>query len=250
MHIVDDQVDTEDLALARWGALLTHRTGVGWVVSIPEGRAWPLDTTRVHVVDGQRDVVPERVLAITAPFHRGRPLNRRVRLGLSETTHQFGPELSVVVTRFRVQRGPQEERFERVTVSETGDSGASVLTPVVDRLRLAGAGAPVNEHRASLAFGVPSPTFGAVADGFRPGVFESTTDLKPEIEIPAISAEASGSELVTAALASSTNQLLVRLPEVLAGGDEAAIHDVRAVVRRMRSECCLLYTSPSPRDRG
>ena len=221
LHGVDDYVDTADNRLAAWGVRAFHRTGVGWLVELPAATVINANGTvvddrpggsrrQVVPVDGAASEVPSRVVDLTASFHRGAPLTRRTRVGLTRQVATFGPAATVSLERYRVRDDGREMRFERVRV---WGASAVATTQIVAQLRATGAGDPEPDIAAPL------------------GRIDTNHRLRPS----PIGADASGASLVRVGLASPTVGVITRWPSLLRNSDPQAVHEVRRDLRRLRS---------------
>src|SRR5437773_4582698 len=152
--------DTPDLRLARWGVSLRHRAGEGWTLKLAPPPSAPGKPAAVLERDeltfeGSAKKPPDRALDMVRAYVRKSELvpvarlsttRRRVRLVDATGTRVaevVDDEVSVrdgrrVAARFR----EIEVEVPSTNGAELSDSADGILTPLVTRLRGAGAGAP------------------------------------------------------------------------------------------------------------
>lgn len=214
--------DTPDLRLARWGVSLRHRSGEGWTLKLPGEVADGLLARSELEFPGRAGKPPAEALAAVRAYVRDREVapvarlstwRRRVRLKDAR-----GPLADVVDDEVTVLDGRRvAARFREVEVELRGDGGQPVLEPVLEQLREAGARPqedPVPKHVRAIGPRAEAP---------------------PEVAPAPVAADATGGDLVRAALATSAAALLRRDPAVRLGGDPEAVHDMRVATRRLRS---------------
>jgi CHAD domain-containing protein len=221
--------DTPDLRLARWGVSLRRRAGEGWTLKLadPPSRAPRpgalLERDELTYQGGPRRP-PAAALGVVRAFVRGSELapvarlstvRRRVRLvdaGGRLVAEVVDDEVSVrdgrrVAARFR--------EIE-VEVPEGGGDAVGIVTPIVERLRQAGAGIPDPTPKHVRALG-PRAT------------------EPPEVAPEPLPAGATAAQAIRNAIAESVASLLNHDPPVRTGRDPEAVHQARVATRRLRS---------------
>jgi len=218
--------DTPDLRLARWGVSLRHRAGEGWTLKLAPsspGRQEMLERDELTFQGGARKP-PDGALAFVrayvrkaelVPVARLSTLRRRVRLldaGGSRLADVVDDEVSVrdgrrVAARFR--------EIE-VEVANQSDGGDSIVTPLIMRLRAAGAGAPDPTPKYLRALG--------------PRAMEP-----PEVAPAAIGPESPAAMVIRSVIAESVAAVLHQDPFVRTGRDPEAVHQARVATRKLRS---------------
>src|SRR2546430_5593858 len=146
--------DTPDLRLARWGVSLRRRAGEGWTLklapppSAPGKRGVVLERDEL-TFQGSATKPPEAALEVVrayvrkaelVPVARLSTVRRRVRLVDATGTRVA----EVVDDEGSVRDGRRvAARFREIEVEVPGEDGVDgIITPLVTRLRSAGAGAP------------------------------------------------------------------------------------------------------------
>ncbi|HEX4580214.1 MAG TPA: CYTH and CHAD domain-containing protein [Candidatus Dormibacteraeota bacterium] len=227
--------DTDDLALARWGITLRHRSGEAgptWTVKLPQaatGRTMARD--ELTFAGAERAIPPEAADLVRA-YVRGRALIPVARLHTSrkpiEIQKSDGTTLvEIVDDAVSVHTGRRvTRRFREVEVeAKDGAPAQAVLRSAVRRIASAGAqdGQPMPKLVRALG-----------ARARRP----------PEVVVPELGREPRPDELVRHAIAASVVQLLQRDALVRLGDDEEGVHKFRVATRRLRSDLgtfiCLL----------
>jgi CHAD domain-containing protein len=220
--------DTADLRLARWGVSLRHRAGEGWTLklapppSAPGKPAAVLERDELTFEGGTKkppDAALEVVRAYVrraalVPVARLSTVRRRVRL-----VDPTGVRVAEVVDdEVSVRDGRRvAARFREIEVEVPGQDGAEgVITPVVTRLRAAGAGAPDPTPKHIRALG--------------PRAIES-----PEVAAEPLLPNAPARDVIRNTIAESVAALLRHDPLVRTGRDPEAVHQARVATRKLRS---------------
>jgi len=141
--------DTPDLRLARWGVSLRYRAGEGWTLKLsPSSSNGLLERDEIAFPGGPKKP-PAAALALVRAYVRKSELvavarlstvRRRVRLVGADG----GRMAEVVDDEVSVRDGRRvAARFREIEVEVAGaDGNDAIVSPLVDRLRAAGAGAP------------------------------------------------------------------------------------------------------------
>ena len=215
--------DTPDLRLARWGVSLRHRAGEGWTLKLAEPPSKPGNQRAVLERDeltfqGSAKRPPEAALEVVraelVPVARLSTVRRRVRLIDASGTRVA----EVVDDEVSVRDGRRvAARFREIEVEVPGeDSVDGIITPLVTRLRGAGAGAPDPTPKHIRALG--------------PRAIEP-----PEVAQAPLLPDAPANDVIQNVLAESVAALLHNDPLVRTGRDPEAVHQARVATRKMRS---------------
>src|SRR5256714_10925278 len=225
--------DTPDLRLARWGVSLRHRAGEGWTLklapppSAPGKRASVLERDEL-TFEGSAKEPPDRALDMVRAYVRKSELvpvarlsttRRRVRLVDATGTRVaevVDDEVSVRDGRRVAARFREIEVEVPSTNGAHGVEGTEIITPLVTRLRGAGAGAPD-----------PTPTH---IRALGPRAIEPP-EVAPEPLLP----NAPAKDVIRYTLAQSVASLLHHDPLVRTGRDPEAVHQSRVATRKLRS---------------
>src|SRR5437016_10315627 len=226
--------DTPDLRLARWGVSLRRRAGEGWALklapppSAPGKRGVVLERDEL-TFQGSATKPPEAALEVVrgyvrkaelVPVARLSTVRRRVRLVDATGTRVaevVDDEVSVrdgrrVAARFR----EIEVEVPSTNGADGTDSTAGIITPLVTRLRGAGAGAPDPTPKHIRALG--------------PRAIEP-----PEVSPLPLAPDAPAKDVIKNAIAESVAALLHHDPLVRTGRDPEAVHQARVATRQLRS---------------
>jgi CHAD domain-containing protein len=221
--------DTPDLRLARWGVSLRHRAGEGWTLKLPPRAPAANESAGLLqrdelTFDGGAKKPPDAAVAVVrayvrkaelVPVARLATVRRRVRL-----VDAAGMRLAEVVDdEVSVRDGRRvAARFREieVEVAANGEDGEGILTPLVMRLRGAGAGAPDPTPKHIRALG--------------PRAMEP-----PEVFSQPVPRDASAKDVIRNVLAESVAALLHHDPLVRTSGDPEAVHQARVATRKLRS---------------
>src|SRR5690242_5561220 len=220
--------DTPDLRLARWGVSLRHRAGEGWTLkladppSAPGRQAAVLERDELTFQGGAKKP-PEAALEVVrayvrkaelVPVARLSTVRRRVRL-----VDPSGTRVAEVVDdEVSVRDGRRvAARFREIEVEAAGENGVDgVITPLVTKLRVSGAGAPDPTPKHIRALG--------------PRAIEPP-EVSPEPLLPAPTAR----DVIKHALSESIAALLHHDPLVRTSRDPEAVHQARVATRKLRS---------------
>ena len=222
--------DTPDLRLARWGVSLRHRAGEGWTLklsSLPtkaEGRDEPglLERDEITFPGGPKRP-PAAAVALVRAYVRTADLvsvarlsTTRMRVRLVDT--QGNRVAEVVDDEVSVRDGRRvAARFREIEVEVVGaDANGSIIAPIVERLRTAGAGAPDPTPKHIRALG--------------PRAMEP-----PEVAPLQVTPDSAARDAIRSVLAESVAALLRNDPLVRAGADPEAVHQARVATRKLRS---------------
>src|SRR5438105_6026687 len=225
--------DTPDLRLARWGVSLRHRAGEGWTLKLAPPPSAPGKPAAVLERDeltfeGSAKKPPDRALDMVRAYVRKSELvpvarlsttRRRVRLVDATGTRVaevVDDEVSVRDGRRVAARFREIEVEVPSTNGAHGAEGAEIITPLVTRLRGAGAGAPDPTPKHIRALG--------------PRAIEPP-EVAPEPLLP----NAPAKDVIRYTLAESVAALLHNDPLVRTGRDPEAVHQARVATRKMRS---------------
>src|SRR5207253_2906744 len=220
--------DTPDLRLARWGVSLRHRAGEGWTLKLAEPPSKPGNQSAVLERDeltfqGGAKRPPEAALEVVrayvrkadlVPVARLSTVRRRVRLVDASGTRVA----EVVDDEVSVRDGRRvAARFREIEVEVPGeDSVDGIITPLVSRLRGAGAGAPDPTPKHIRALG--------------PRAMEP-----PEVATEPLPANPTARDVIKFDFAESVAALLHHDPLVRTGRDPEAVHQARVATRKLRS---------------
>lgn len=220
--------DTPDLRLARWGVSLRHRAGEGWTLKLapppsPPGRPAAVLERDELTFEGAAKKPPPAVLEVVrayvrkaglVPVARLSTVRRRVRL-VDPTGRRVA---EVVDDEVSVRDGRRvAARFREIEVEVPGEDGTEgLITPLVTRLRSAGAGAPDPTPKHIRALG--------------PRAIEPP-EVAPEPLLPSAPAR----DVIRNAISESVASLLHHDPLVRTGRDPEAVHQARVATRRLRS---------------
>ena len=225
--------DTPDLRLARWGVSLRHRAGEGWTLKLAPPPSAPGKPAAVLERDeltfeGSAKKPPDRALDMVRAYVRKSELvpvarlsttRRRVRLVDATGTRVaevVDDEVSVRDGRRVAARFREIEVEVPSTNGASGAEGAEIITPIVTRLRGAGAGAPDPTPKHIRALG--------------PRAIEPP-EVAPEPLLP----NAPAKDVIRYTLAESVAALLHHDPLVRTGRDPEAVHQARVATRKLRS---------------
>ena len=223
--------DTPDLRLARWGVSLRRRAGEGWTLKLPPAKNGAvLERDELTFEGGNKP--PDGALEVVrayvrksqlVPVARLSTVRRRVRLvdpSGTRVAEVVDDEVSVrdgrrVAARFR-EIEVEAAGAGRPQGAIQGDGVDGVLTPLVTKLRVAGAGAPDPTPKHIRALG--------------PRALEPP-EVSPEPLLPASTAR----DVIKHALAESIAALLHHDPLVRTSRDPEAVHQARVATRKLRS---------------
>ncbi|HET7420486.1 MAG TPA: CYTH and CHAD domain-containing protein [Candidatus Dormibacteraeota bacterium] len=214
--------DTPDLRLARWGVSLRHRAGEGWTLKLSPTASGPLLERDELTFQGAGKKPPAGAVEVVrayvrrselVPVARLSTVRRRVRLVDAAGTRVA----EVVDDEVSVRDGRRvAARFREIEVEVPGTDGDGIISPLVTRLRSAGAGAPDPTPKHVRALG--------------PRAVEPP-EVAPEPLLP----NAPARDVVRNAFAGSVAALLHHDPLVRTGRDPEAVHQARVATRKLRS---------------
>ena len=214
--------DTADLRLARWGASLRHRPGEGWTVKLPAERSAPYLVRPEIVFEGNGARPPAAAIELVRSFVRHEDVRESVRMttirrrtGLHDTDGRL--IAGVVDDAVLVINGSSPWSFRELEVEIGEEMTPGLLDALVERLRLAGAGAPDQTAKYIRALASPSP-------------------LLPEISVADLGADATAGAVVQRAIALSVIRLILHDPVVRIDVDPEGVHQTRVATRRLRSD--------------
>jgi CHAD domain-containing protein len=223
--------DTPDLRLARWGVSLRHRAGEGWTLKLAAPPSSPGKPTAVLeraelTFEGRSRKPPDAALEVVRAYVRRAELVPVARL--STVRHRIrlvdstGARVAEVVDdEVSVRDGRRvAARFREIEVEVANQNGADsadgIITPLVTRLRGAGAGAPDPTPKHIRALG--------------PRAVEP-----PEVATESLLPNAPARDVIRNTLAESVASLLHNDPLVRTGRDPEAVHQARVATRKLRS---------------
>jgi CHAD domain-containing protein len=223
--------DTPDLRLARWGVSLRHRAGEGWTLKLAAPPSTPGKPSAVLeraelTFEGRSRKPPDAALDVVRAYVRRAELVPVARL--STVRHRVrlvdaaGARVAEVVDdEVSVRDGRRvAARFREIEVEVASQNGADstdgIITPLVTKLRGAGAGAPDPTPKHIRALG--------------PRAMEP-----PEVAPEPLRPNAPARDLIRNALAESVATLLHNDPLVRTGRDPEAVHQARVATRKLRS---------------
>jgi CHAD domain-containing protein len=215
--------DTPDLRLARWGVSLRHRAGEGWTLKLAPTRSGALLERDELTFQGAAKKPPLGALGVVrayvrrselVPVARLSTVRRRVRLVDATGTRVA----EVVDDEVSVRDGRRvAARFREIEVEVPSQTdGDGIITPLVTRLRGAGAGAPDPTPKHIRALG--------------PRAIEPP-EVAPEPLLP----NAPAQDVIRNAMAGSVAAILHHDPLVRTGRDPESVHQARVATRKLRS---------------
>jgi CHAD domain-containing protein len=216
-------LDTDELALTRWGISLRHRQGEGWTLKLPSDDMGDLLVRTELTFEGDsRRPPPEAIELVRAyvrtatlgPQARLRTLRKRLDLHDADgavVVRLFDDEVSVLDGR-RVAA-----RFREVEAEATEATPDGLLASIVDRLRSEGAGEPDPTPKIVRALG--------------PRALEP-----PEVDVAKLGRHPAAGEVVRRAIAASVTRLIRHDVVVRLDTDPEGVHQARVATRRLRSD--------------
>jgi CHAD domain-containing protein len=214
--------DTPDLRLARWGVSLRHRAGEGWTLKLSPVADGALLERDELTFQGAANKPPQGAVDVVRAYVRRSQLVPVARLSTVRRRVQLldaaGARVAEVVDdEVSVRDGRRvAARFREIEVEVPGTDGDGLITPLVTRLRSAGAGAPDPTPKHVRALG--------------PRAVEPP-EVAPEPLLP----NAPARDVVRNAIAGSVAALLHNDPLVRTGRDPEAVHQARVATRKLRS---------------
>ena len=214
--------DTPDLRLARWGVSLRHRAGEGWTLKLSPTTTGALLERDELTFQGAAKKPPAGALEVVRAYVRKSELVPVARLSTVRRRVQLvdatGTRVAEVVDdEVSVRDGRRvAARFREIEVEVPSSDGDGIITPLVTRLRGAGAGAPDPTPKHIRALG--------------PRAIEPP-EVAPEPLLP----NAPARDVIRNAIAGSVAALLHHDPLVRTGRDPEAVHQARVATRKLRS---------------
>ena len=220
--------DTPDLALARSGLTLRHRTGESgprWTLKLPAGRSSGSLARRELGFRGPARTVPAAARDLLRAHLMGRRLTAVARLRTERTMVALrdgsGVVAEVVDDVVSVERtGEAASTFHEVEVELTAPDAPTadrLLQSTVERLVAAGCQATKPTPKLVQALG-------------------AAATAPPDIVLPELDESPTVGQLVRHALASSVARLVRHDPGVRLGEDPEDVHQFRVATRRLRSD--------------
>lgn len=218
--------DTATLSLARSGLTLRHRVGEGpgtWTLKLPvESTGSALARTELDLPGSARSMPPElRLLAAAHVRHESLTRVATVVTDRTEIDLSDGAQVVAVLTDDRVQvRGPTRGRagFREIEVELAAPWPGDLLAPVEAWLR----------DRGCMPERPPLPKLVRVLG--------DAATAPPDAAPTRLGKKSSVRELLAAAVAGSTRQLIDRHAGVAIGTDVEDVHRFRVGTRRLRSD--------------
>ena len=213
-------LDTADLRLVRWGAVLRHRAGEGWTVRPPAigGHRHP----DVHL-PGDASAPPKEALELLTAVVRTARLRpvarlRTVRRLLTLTTHDGSPLAEIDDDEVTVLDGRRVAgRFREVDVDVVDGAPAELLEGILERLHAAGCGVVDPTPKLVHALG---------ARALEP----------PEVVVADLGRGVAAHAVVGRAVAAAAVRLLERDPGLRTAQEPEDVHQARVATRRLRSD--------------
>ncbi|MFZ4584709.1 MAG: CHAD domain-containing protein [Acidimicrobiia bacterium] len=216
--------DTPDLRLARWGVTIRFRSDDGWTLKLPHGKRTNTLTRDEVYVAGTPDRVPAQARDIVRALTRNEALVAVATLTTTRRRRELvaldGTRLAVI-TDDVVRAQPREHtelRFHEVEIELTDIVEDALVERIVGRMLEAGAAQPDLVPKLVRALGRAAAA---------PPEVTTTETLE---------SDATGADLVRAAIAASVARLLRYDPRVRVGGDSENVHQARVATRRLRSD--------------
>ena len=213
-----DFYDTTDLALAGWDVVLRFHSGEGWRVKLPNaGRA--LLARPELAFGGERGTVPQAALEVLTAYLRGRSVERQARTRAVRRRTLFidkrdRERLALVDDRVTAIEPEAGRRLRQLEIELRAPDASEHRDALAEWLEEAGA-LPSGLSKYHWALG-----------GRAPGTEVVVPDLGPDSGI---------GDVIRAALATATRQLIDHDATIREGGDPEAIHQARIATRRLRS---------------
>ena len=216
--------DTDDLRLARAGALLRHRNDEGWMVKLHSATTDPTALVRdEHLFsDGIDGEPPESALDLVRALVRSAPVARVARL---RTTRRHVPIRAADGTAIADVADDRVEVIEGTAIERTFHEVEVELTDAATDVQRAGLLARLRASGAA----VPDPT-PKIAHALGP-----RASAPPDIEEVAVGPNAPLDQVVRAAITACVAKLVTHDPGVRLGGDAEDVHQARVATRRLRS---------------
>lgn len=223
-HLRTLYLDTDELALTRWGVSLRHREGEGWTLKLPSDETGGDLLVRTELTfDGDPPRAPPEAAELVRAYVRTAALEPQVRLRTQRrrldlhgadddlVLRVFDDEVTVLDGR-RVAA-----RFRELEVEATEATPDGLLDRVVGRLRSEGAGEPDPTPKVVRALG-------------------ARAQEPPEVEVAKLGSNPRAGEVVQRAIAASVTRLIRHDVVVRLDTDPEGVHQARVATRRLRSD--------------
>jgi len=214
--------DSEDLRLLAGGMSLRFRDG--WMVKLAQPPDRPDLIQRLEVsIAGNEGEIPAQAYDLIRPALRRASPGPVARLSTERRVFEArgaDGELQAEILIDRVTATRVDGRtsaFHEIEVELAESAPASVLQPLLDRLRFLGVGEIVTIPKLARALGLDS-----VPD--------------PAVAVPRLSDRATAGEVVALSLALSVRRFLDHVPAVILDEDPEGVHQARVATRRLRSD--------------
>jgi CHAD domain-containing protein len=216
-------LDTDELALTRWGVSLRHREGEGWTLKLPSEDMGDVLARTELTFEGDSRRPPAAAIelirayvrtAALGPQVRLRTLRRRLDLQNADdavVVRLFDDEVSVLDGR-RVAA-----RFRELEAEATDATPDGLLATIVQRLRSEGAGEPDPTPKVVRALG-------------------QRAREPAEVAVPKLGPEPTAGEIVQRAISASVIRLIRHDVVVRLDTDPEGVHQARVATRRLRSD--------------
>jgi CHAD domain-containing protein len=216
-------LDTDELALTRWGVSLRHRQGEGWTLKLPSEEMGDLLVRTELTFDGDSRRPPAEATELVRAYVRTAELGPQVRLRTLRKRLDLHDADGVVVARLfddevTVLDGRRvAARFRELEAETTEATPDGLLDTIVDRLRNGGAGEPDPTPKVVRALG-------------------ARAQEPPEVEAAKLGSDPTAGEVVQRAIAASVTRLLRHDVVVRLDTDPEGVHQARVATRRLRSD--------------
>jgi CHAD domain-containing protein len=216
-------LDTDDLRLARAGASLRLRNGEGWTVKLPGDTSNGVVSRPEYTFPVESATPPPEARELTLAYTRGerlapaarlRTVRRRVAIDDPAGVRLLevdDDEVTVLGDHGRVAA-----RFRELEVEFSDEAPADLVDATVYLLREAGAGDPD-------------------ADSKYVHVLGPRARQAPDVTVEPLSAHPTAAEVIRAALARGTADLIRHDPVLRRDEDLEGVHQMRVATRKLRS---------------
>jgi CHAD domain-containing protein len=217
-------LDTDELALTRWGLSLRHRQGEGWTLKLPSDEKGSELLVRTELTfEGSSRRAPAEATDLVRAYVRTAALEPQVRLRTQRRRLDLhGPNDLVVLRLFddevTVLDGRRvAARFRELEVEATETTPDGLLDSIVDRLRSEGAGEPDPTPKVVRALG-------------------ARAQEPPEVEVAELGSNPRAGDVIQRAIAASVTRLIRHDVVVRLDTDPEGVHQARVATRRLRSD--------------
>jgi CHAD domain-containing protein len=216
-------LDTDQLALTRWGVSLRHREGEGWTLKLPSEDLGDLLVRTELTFEGDSRRPPAEATELVRAYVRTAPLEPQLRLRTLRRRLDLYDADDVVVARLfddevSVLEGRRvAARFRELEAEATEATPNGLLDSIVDRLRNEGAGEPDPTPKIVRALG-------------------ARAQEPPEVDVAKLGSDPTAGEVVRRAIAASVTRLLRHDVVVRLDTDQEGVHQARVATRRLRSD--------------